>query len=73
MDILIASAAAALGFSSGLWAGIRLTARNADRLLAVMSPDQIASLARRTRARRTLLETPPPDGFETTPRRRGNG
>ncbi len=58
MDIVIAVVAAAVAFPAGAWVGIRVTARNADRLLAAMSPEQLTELGRRTRARKTLLDTP---------------
>lgn len=47
----------------GFFAGVRTTARNADRLLAVMSDAQIVQTARKAHLRRELLgsagEKPP--------------
>lgn len=56
MDFVIGAAAALIvALPAGWWAGMRTTARNADRLLAVMSPDEIVATARRARARRAAL------------------
>jgi hypothetical protein len=42
------------GGLAGAWLGIRHTARNLDRLLAVMPDEQVVQVARKARARKTL-------------------
>ena len=55
MVILIVFVTATLSLGLGGYIGMRVTVRNVDRLLAVMTPDELTLLARKARARRQLL------------------
>lgn len=69
MTVLIAVVVGVACLSVGFFAGVRTTARNADRLLAVMSDTEIVRVARKARLRRELLGSAhePPKGNLVSP------
>ena len=56
MTILYLAGTGCATFAAGAWAGVRWTARNIDRLLAVMPDDQVVTAARKARAHKALRE-----------------